>query len=58
MGRVPLAFGDLAHYKYTWWHISDLDCAELRRDFGENTDSECEAGRKSEEASFVLIFVF
>ena len=47
----------IAHYKHTWWHNSDLDCPELRRDLEENTDSEREAGRKIEEASFVLIFV-
>jgi len=36
---------------------SDLDCPELRRDLEENIDWDCEAGRKNEEASYVLIFV-
>jgi hypothetical protein len=39
------------------WHSSDLDGPELRRDLRQNTDSECETGRTSEEASFALIFV-
>jgi hypothetical protein len=52
--RITNALDDTTHIL---WYNFDLDSPDLRRELGENTDSICETGSTTEEASCGLTSV-